>query len=201
MAIRANSDLSSFGEKIYWNSICTSLIVVVTVWLFFFIKRMLLFSTVKVFPEWNHFSEPWNVFFWVSHLHLKWTFVARACEGLQGSTRGANGSRIKNILGKEKWFHEETFYKLRMELCSMITGIVCFQWRKQWRKPFLHCFLHEWRKQWRKPFLHRFLHSWRKQWRKILKQWNQFSNPWKKTGKTWSNSSQNWTKLIKVHFF
>ena len=69
-----------------------------------------------------------------------------------------------------EWFHEETFYKLRMELCSMITGIVCFQWRKQWRKPFLHCFLHEWRKQWRKPFLHRFLHSWRKQWRKILKQ-------------------------------
>ena len=118
-------------------------------------------------------------FFWVSHLHLKWTFVARACEGLQGSTRGANGSRIKNILGKEKWFHEQTFYKLRMELCSMITGIVCFQWRKQWRKPFLH----------------RFLHSWRKQWRKILKQWNQFSNPWKKTGKTWSNSSQNWTKI------
>ena len=33
--------------------------------------------------------------------------VAR--EGLQGSTRGANGSRIKNILGKEKLFHEETF--------------------------------------------------------------------------------------------
>ena len=127
---------------------------------------MLLFSTVKVFPEWNHFSEPWNVFFWVSHLHLKWTFVARACEGLQGSTRGANGSRIKNILGKEKWFHEETFYKLRMELCSMITGIVCFQWRKHCFRIFLHCFLHEWRKRWRNGFLHCFLHSWRKQWRK-----------------------------------
>ena len=155
---------------------------------------MLLFSTVKVFPEWNHFSEPWNVFFWVSHLHLKWTFVARACEGLQGSTRGANGSRIKNILGKEKWFHEQTFYKLRMELCSMITGIVCFQWRKHCFRIFLHCFLHEWRKRWRNGFLHCFLHSWRKQWRKSLKQWNQFSNPWKKTGKTWSNSSQNWTK-------
>ena len=139
-------------------------------------------------------------FFWVSHLHLKWTFVARACEGLQGSTRGANGSRIKNILGKEKWFHEETFYKLRMELCSMITGIVCFQWRKHCFRIFLHCFLHEWRKRWRNGFLHCFLHSWRKQWRKILKQWNQFSNPWKKTGKTWSNSSQNWTKLfVRIH--
>ena len=95
-------------------------------WLLLLLRTMLLFSTVKVFPEWNHFSEPWNVFFWVSHLHLKWTFVARACEGLQGSTRGANGSRIKNILGKEKWFQEETFYKLRMGLCSMITGITNF---------------------------------------------------------------------------
>ena len=59
------------------------------------VSEMSLFSTVKAFPEWNHFSEPWNVFSWVIHLHLEWIFVARACEGLQKSTRGANGSRMK----------------------------------------------------------------------------------------------------------
>ena len=84
------------------------------------------FLNGKSVSRMKSFFRAVKCFFWVSHLHLKWTFVARACEGLQGSTRGANGSRIKNILGKEKWFHEDTFYKLRMGLCSMITGMSVF---------------------------------------------------------------------------
>ena len=85
------------------------------------------FSTVKVFPEWNHFSEPWNVFFWVSHLHLKWTFVARACEGHPRSTSGANGSRMgKHFTTRGTDFTKETFYKLRMGLCSILTWITKF---------------------------------------------------------------------------
>ena len=34
------------------------------------LQVMSLFSTVKVFPEWNHFSEPWNVFYsckWITN--------------------------------------------------------------------------------------------------------------------------------------
>ena len=114
-------------------------------------------------------------FFWVSHLHLKWTFVARACEGLQGSTRGANGSRIKNILGKEKWFHEETFYKLRMELCSMITGIVCFQWRKQWRKSL-------------------------KQWNQFSNPWKKTGKTWSNSSQNWTKHNITWKSLKKSRF-
>ena len=121
-------------------------------------------------------------FFWVSHLHLKWTFVARACEGLQGSTRGANGSRIKNILGKEKWFHEETFYKLRMELCSMITGIVCFQWRKQWRKIL---------KQW---------NQFSNPWKKTGKTWSNSSQNWTIIISIKTYVQNNFNENVKSYF-
>ena len=40
----------------------------------------------------------------MSHLHLKWTFVARAYEGLQGSTRGANGSQMSEENSEENHY-------------------------------------------------------------------------------------------------
>ena len=68
-------------------------------------EGMLLFSTVKVFPEWNHFSEPWNVFYSWSIYTSRETLQALASSGNKGPLEVQMAHSEKTFHGSEKWFH------------------------------------------------------------------------------------------------
>ena len=57
-------------------------------------------------------------------MHHAWILGARACEGHPRSTSGANGSQMgKHFTTRGTDFTKETFYKLRMGLCSTLPRI------------------------------------------------------------------------------
>ena len=103
--------------------------------------------------------------------------LARACKGPQEVQMD---HEWKNISREDNDFTRETFYKLRMGLCSMRTGITNFLsvfscWKNDFTPLFSNSvreksfFFHKWRKN------HFSFTSERKKWRKII-----FLHKWKK---------------------
>ena len=86
-------------------------------------------------------------FSFVIHLHHLWILDPRKL-GEPRSTRGANGSLMeKHFTTRGTDFTRGTFYKLRMGLCSILTGITKFWVFFMGLETVFTLFHHEWWKR------------------------------------------------------